>query len=80
VLTSFPLWLGACTLSTVGGFVVLLAPGGLGVREGLLIEALQSQPEISPSSAVIVAGLLRVVWFVSELVAAALLFLWKPKP
>ena len=79
-LTAFPLWLGACTLSTVGGFVVLLAPGGLGVREGLLIEALRSQPEISPSSAVIVAGLLRVVWFVSELVAAALLFLWKPKP
>lgn len=55
---SFPRWLAATTVSTVGGFVVLIAPGGLGVREGLLIEALKDQPEISPSTAVIAAGLL----------------------
>ena len=79
-LTQFPTWLGACTLSTVGGFVVLIAPGGLGVREGLLIEALQDQPHIGPSTAVIAAGLLRAVWFITELVAAASLWIVKPRP
>lgn len=76
---SFPRWLAATTVSTVGGFVVLIAPGGLGVREGLLIEALKDQPEISPSTAVIAAGLLRAVWFATELVAAIVFYIAKPK-
>lgn len=70
-LAQFPIWLAACALSTVGGFVVLLAPGGIGVREGLVIETLKDQPQIGPATALVAAGLLRVVWFVAELVAAA---------
>ena len=76
---SFPRWLAATTLSTVGGFVVLIAPGGLGVREGLLIETLKDQSEISPATAVVAAGLLRAVWFATELVAALVFFIAKPK-
>ena len=78
-VNQFPGWLYACTLSTVGGFVVLIAPGGLGVREGLLIEALKGQPETSPASAVIAAGLLRAVWFATELTVAAIFYVAKPK-
>lgn len=70
-ISEFPTWLAACALSTVGGFVILLAPGGLGVREGLLIEVLKDQPDIGPGIAVVAAGLLRSVWFVTELLAAA---------
>ncbi|WP_397571266.1 glycosyltransferase N-terminal domain-containing protein [Schlesneria sp. T3-172] len=71
-VAQFPVWLAACALSTVGGFVVLLAPGGIGVREGLLIEVLKDQPQIGPTVALVAAGLLRVVWFVTELLGAAL--------
>lgn len=78
-LMQFPDWLAACTLSTVAGFAVLVAPGGLGVREGFLIESLKDLPGIGPSTAVLAAGLLRAVWFVTELLTAAILFLIKPK-
>ena len=78
-LTLFPVWLASSSLSLVGGFIVLIAPGGLGVREGILIEALKDHPEIGPATALIAAGLLRVVWFVTELIAAAVLFVAKPK-
>ena len=78
-LTLFPVWLASSSVSLVGGFIVLIAPGGLGVREGILIEALKDHPEIGPSTALIAAGLLRVVWFVTELISAAVLFFAKPK-
>ncbi|MEI8017315.1 MAG: lysylphosphatidylglycerol synthase transmembrane domain-containing protein [Schlesneria sp.] len=78
-LTLFPVWLASASLSLVGGFLVLIAPGGIGVREGILVEALKDHPEIGPATALIAAGLLRVVWFVTELIAAAVLFLAKTK-
>lgn len=69
----FPVWLASTTLSTVSGFVVLIAPGGVGVREGLLIEMLKDQPQIGPHVALIAAGLLRAVWFGTELALAGVL-------
>jgi hypothetical protein len=78
-IAGFPLWVAACSLSMVGGFVILIAPGGLGVREGLLIEVLKDQPQIGPAMALVVAGLLRVVWFVTELMTAAILYGLGPK-
>ena len=75
-LTQFPVWLASVCVSTVGGFVVLIAPGGLGVREWLLVEMLKDA--IGPKKAVVAAGLLRVVWFVAELVAAGVLYMRKP--
>lgn len=77
-MNQFPEWLSACTLSTVGGFVILIAPGGLGVREGLLIESLKDLQSVGPAHAVVAAGLLRVVWFVTELLAAAAFFVARP--
>jgi glycosyltransferase 2 family protein len=77
-LTEFPRWMLCCTASTVGGFVILIAPGGLGVREGILIELLKNQPEITAAGAVVVAGLLRAVWFISEMVGALMFYVAKP--
>lgn len=74
-LNHLPLWATACTVSTVGGFLAVFAPGGLGVREGLLIEVLKGQPEIGPALSVIVACVLRLIWFLSELVVAGTLYL-----
>ncbi len=75
--TQFPVWLASVSLSTFAGFVILVAPGGLGVREWVLIETLKDQPAIGSDKAIVAAGLLRIVWFVSEL-AAGLLYFAKP--
>jgi len=78
LVAGFPVCLAAVTLSTVGGFVILIAPGGLGVREMLLVEVLQSQPGIAPAQAFVAAWLLRGVWLGGELLAAAVLW-WRPR-
>ncbi len=77
-LADFPVWMSATTLSTVGGFVVLIAPGGLGVREMLQTEVLQSQPHITAAQAFLASWLLRAVWMAGEVVTS-LVLLWKPK-
>ena len=77
-LMQFPIWLASITLSTFAGFVILVAPGGLGVREWVLVEMLKDQPGMGGEKAVIAAGLLRAVWFCTELVTAAILFAIKP--
>ncbi len=77
-LADFPVWMSATTLSTVGGFVVLIAPGGLGVREMLQTEVLQSQPGITATQAFLASWLLRAVWMAGEVVTS-LVLLWKPR-
>jgi len=76
--TLFPVWLASVCVSTVGGFVILIAPGGLGIREWLLVEMLKDQPLVGPTHAIVAAFMLRVVWFVSELTAAGILFWLRP--
>ena len=76
LVVDFPLWLLAVTISTVGGFVVLVAPGGLGVREFLLTETLLSNPALSGGLALIVAGLTRIIGFLTELFLAGVLTVW----
>lgn len=76
-VTLFPIWLASVCVSTVGGFVILIAPGGLGVREWLLVEMLKDQQAIGATQAVVAAGLLRIVWFASELVSAGVLYVTK---
>jgi uncharacterized membrane protein YbhN (UPF0104 family) len=78
-LAQFPLMLASVSLSTFAGFLILVAPGGLGVREWVLIETLKDQPTIGSDKAIIAAGLLRIVWFVAELAAAGILFAIKPR-
>ena len=75
----FPAWLVSVSLSTFTGFVVLIAPGGLGVREWVLIETLKDQPAIGGERAIVAAGLLRIVWFTAELAAAGVLYTVKPR-
>jgi len=76
-LADWPLWTGTVALATVVGFAALFAPGGLGIREGLIIELLQAQPQIAATEAVAAAILLRIVWFAGEILAAGALY-WIP--
>lgn len=68
--------LGAVSLAYVAGFVILAAPGGLGVREWVLQEVLTPRftpalgPQTAEALAVIIALLLRLSWTVSEVLVA----------
>jgi uncharacterized membrane protein YbhN (UPF0104 family) len=66
-----PVVIAAVALATIAGFVVAVLPGGLGVREGVLMSALA--PALGPDPSVVAALVLRLVWVVAELAAAAVL-------
>lgn len=72
LLTNWPRWTAAASLGTVVGFVVLFAPGGAGVREGVLLSLLQGT--LGPKGALVVV-LLRLLWLASELIVAGLFLL-----
>jgi len=69
-----PVVIASVALATVAGFVVAVLPGGLGVREGVLMSALA--PALGKDHAVVAALSLRLVWVAAELVAAAIFFPW----
>jgi hypothetical protein len=66
-----PVVVAGVALATVSGFVVAVLPGGLGVREGVLMSALA--PALGRDMAVVAALALRLVWVAAELLAAAVL-------
>jgi uncharacterized membrane protein YbhN (UPF0104 family) len=66
-----PVVIASVALATVAGFVVAVLPGGLGVREGVLMYALA--PAMGEDLAVVAALVLRLVWVAAELLAAAVL-------
>ncbi|MFN0052332.1 MAG: YbhN family protein [Planctomycetales bacterium] len=68
----WPHWTAAATASTVGGFVALFAPGGLGVREGLVMELLEGT--VGPKQAVAAALLWRATALTGEVGMAVLLY------
>lgn len=70
--SQWPRWTGAAAVSMVGGFLAVFAPGGLGVREGLLMELLRQQ--VGPYEAVAAAVLWRAVTLVGELLIAGILW------
>jgi glycosyltransferase 2 family protein len=70
--------IASVALATVAGFVVAVLPGGLGVREGVLMSALA--PVIGSDQAVVASLSLRLVWVAAELAAAALVFPWLRRP
>jgi uncharacterized membrane protein YbhN (UPF0104 family) len=74
----WPLIVGSVALATVAGFVIAVVPGGLGVREGVLMTALT--PALGPETAVISALALRLAWVVGELLVAAVLSVARPRP
>jgi uncharacterized membrane protein YbhN (UPF0104 family) len=64
----------AVALATLAGFVVAVLPGGLGVREGVLMSVLA--PALGDGPSVVAALVLRLVWVVAELAVGAVLFAW----
>lgn len=70
----WPFWSGAVAFATSVGFLAVFAPGGLGVREGLLIALLLLHPEVQQAQAVAAAVLLRAVWLVAEVAAGGALY------
>jgi uncharacterized membrane protein YbhN (UPF0104 family) len=61
--------LPAVALAMTIGFAVAIAPSGIGVREAILVAALA--PVLEPAAALGVAVVLRVVFTIADLVAAA---------
>jgi glycosyltransferase 2 family protein len=72
--SDIPMWTGVVSLATVVGFVAIFAPGGVGVREGILIGILSQQVFIGEKSAVAAAFLLRVVWLLAEVSLSVILY------
>ncbi len=72
-----PVLTASVALATVAGFVVAVMPGGLGVREGVLMYALA--PAFGDDVAVIAALALRLVWVAAEVLAAAILLPLRPR-
>lgn len=64
-------WTGDVSSASFLGFLAIFAPGGLGVREGILIELLKDHPGISQTQAVAATVLLRGVWLAAEILATA---------
>jgi hypothetical protein len=82
---SYAVGLAAAGLSYVAGFVVLVAPGGLGAREQVLQWALtpELEPAFGPEAAglaVVVALALRLTWTIAEVVLALALYANRPAP
>jgi glycosyltransferase 2 family protein len=73
--------LGAVALAYVAGFFVLVAPGGLGVREVILQYALMPRFEpalgqsLAAAQAAVIALVLRLTWTIAELAMIAGLLL-----
>jgi uncharacterized membrane protein YbhN (UPF0104 family) len=68
--------IAAVALATVAGFLSLL-PGGLVVRELILLDLLA--PQVGEATALVAAVLLRLVWLLSEMVVSgSLYFIGKP--
>jgi len=72
IWADYPLALVCVTLATVAGFVSLL-PGGLGVRELVLIPMLGSR--LGTANAIIAAVLIRIIWLAAELVSFAIIYI-----
>ncbi len=64
--------LGTVALATSAGFLVLFMPSGLAVREYIIIELLA--PQIGLATAVAASVLLRVIWTLSEILAAVVFY------
>jgi hypothetical protein len=71
-LADWPFWTAAAAVALVGGFIAVFTPGGLGVREGLLMELLTRY--VGPHEAVLVAILMRGAALAGEILTAGALY------
>ncbi len=72
-LADMPLLVASTALAIVAGFVSLI-PGGIGVRELVLIPLLA--PRFGQVTAVVSAVLLRLTWLLSEVAISTILYAW----
>ena len=72
--TQLPVYGGAFAVAWIVGLVAIYAPGGIGVREALLVAILG--PRIGTAEAVLVAAASRVVFTAADLIAAGLSVGW----
>ncbi|MHC5538337.1 lysylphosphatidylglycerol synthase domain-containing protein [Singulisphaera rosea] len=76
-LQIWPMVIASVAFATVGGFVVAVLPGGLGVREGIIMATLK--PVVGDELSVLAALALRLLWVLGELLAAAGLTAFRPR-
>lgn len=75
-LSGLPMVAGAFALSWILGFIVLISPAGLGVREGIFTFALQL---VMPVPIAIIAALLSRIWITGSEGLLALVFTLLPR-
>lgn len=79
-IEQLPRYTAAVSLAMVAGFLLLVLPGGVGVREAALVKLIipylsQLVPH-AELAAWASAAVLRVVWLVAELSVSGILYLW----
>jgi len=77
-IEALPAFLCAMVVATIGGFVVLFAPAGLGVQEGLLLVLLGTV--VAPETAAIVVVMMRLAQTLCEAALAGFGFLALRRP
>jgi uncharacterized membrane protein YbhN (UPF0104 family) len=73
-LSDYPLALACVSLATVAGFVSLL-PGGIGVRELVMIPLLGAR--FGPIAAIVAAVVIRIVWLAAELLTSGIIYVYR---
>lgn len=74
MLLRWPVWTAAASAGTTVGFFVLIAPGGLAVREELVVDL--TQPVLGGSAAVLLAVLSRLAILAGEVGGLAITAVW----
>jgi glycosyltransferase 2 family protein len=69
-----PSYVASVSMALVAGFVALI-PGGLVVREGVMLELLTRLFEVNAAEAAIASALLRLIWLMAELVISVILYI-----
>jgi len=72
-LTDVPLFTACVSLALVAGFLSLL-PGGVGVRELVVMTLIAAHPHYGAYIAIVSAILLRLSWLMSELLVSGILY------
>ena len=73
-ISDYPLTLACVSLATVAGFVSLL-PGGIGVRELVMIPLLGAR--FGSVTAIVAAIAIRIVWLTAELLTSGIIYLYR---
>ncbi len=83
-LGTYPVSLLAITASMTAGFVFVVAPGGMGVREMiilmLLAPLLKEFTNVPEGAALVSACVLRILWIAAEMICAGFVYFGLPGP